>query len=508
MRKINFLKNKCGNFGLIFAILAVPLIGSAGLAIDYTNASRIRSHMQNAADTAALMAAKEIGLRPAERRALARQVAGVHFENDYKVNTTTVTITDEDVTVAINGTPKTNLMQVMGFAAMDVGVTSTARIAVNEIEIVFALDVSGSMKTVMSSGLTRMEELKNAANTLIDKVGASTVAARTKVGIVPFNVTVNVGKDRTSLVRGRGHRFFNGTEWKGCVFERAAPNHIRDNPGGRWTAYAWPPMPDVVGTGDWGQNPSDGTANRYATMTETTAAATDFAVNHTGPNFNCVRHPLMPLNEDLNAVKSQINTLTAEFNNGTLIAPGVTWAMRLLSPEPPFSEGRDWNSAAEKIMVVVTDGEQVTEAEFSGDGVSNASTNSGGSWSFDPSEFDLGGSKIDTGFGPVDNITAYGFIRDSQPFSRTATDWEMHKQNLVNLSDDACREAKRARNGRSIEIFTIGVSAATAPGTLAYDALHNCASEPDNHFYVEDSDDLDRAFQKIEEKLTSLRISS
>jgi Flp pilus assembly protein TadG len=49
-----FRKDKRGNIAVIFAIACVPLISAVGCAIDYSEAARIRSKMQSAADAAAV----------------------------------------------------------------------------------------------------------------------------------------------------------------------------------------------------------------------------------------------------------------------------------------------------------------------------------------------------------------------------------------------------------------------------------------------------------------------
>lgn len=51
-----FVANKDGNFGLFTALLIVPMLGVAGLAIDYSNAIRLKSDLMDAADAAALAA--------------------------------------------------------------------------------------------------------------------------------------------------------------------------------------------------------------------------------------------------------------------------------------------------------------------------------------------------------------------------------------------------------------------------------------------------------------------
>ena len=56
---LRFLKDRSGNFGILVALMLVPVIGAAGLALDYTNALSIKGRVQGAADAAALAAVAE-----------------------------------------------------------------------------------------------------------------------------------------------------------------------------------------------------------------------------------------------------------------------------------------------------------------------------------------------------------------------------------------------------------------------------------------------------------------
>jgi Flp pilus assembly protein TadG len=59
---MKFLRNIRGNFAISFSILSVPLMGAAGLAVDYSSMHLAKSHLQDVADAAALAAAKELAL--------------------------------------------------------------------------------------------------------------------------------------------------------------------------------------------------------------------------------------------------------------------------------------------------------------------------------------------------------------------------------------------------------------------------------------------------------------
>lgn len=55
----SFAKDKTGNFGMAFALLAVPVIAAIGCAIDFSNAMTLQTQMQQAADSAAVGALAE-----------------------------------------------------------------------------------------------------------------------------------------------------------------------------------------------------------------------------------------------------------------------------------------------------------------------------------------------------------------------------------------------------------------------------------------------------------------
>ncbi|AKI01517.1 Flp pilus assembly protein TadG [Hoeflea sp. IMCC20628] len=56
---LRLFKNRSGNFGMMAALLLVPVFGAAGLAVDYSNAISVKTQVQGAADAAALAAVAE-----------------------------------------------------------------------------------------------------------------------------------------------------------------------------------------------------------------------------------------------------------------------------------------------------------------------------------------------------------------------------------------------------------------------------------------------------------------
>ncbi len=503
----SFLRDRRGNFSMMLALAMMPILGAVGMAVDYINLGRMRDEMLRATDAAALIAAKMVDATDAERKKAAREIFQANY-NGALIGKPKVEIADGKVTVTARAKSSPLIIQILDRGAIKVEVASTATLSKDRLEVVFALDVSGSMRANMKTGKTRMEELKSATKKLIDDLeaaGGFTVAA----GYVPFTMNVNVGTNNTSFVDNRNSPLFAGTSWKGCVLEKAPPKHVKDSTGGNWQAYIYPPTPDNVAMGNTSLNPSDGTMAGYDKIEET-ASASDYYSQYKGPNFNCVRHPLMPLSTDLDEVKKRIDQVNWEYNQGTLIAPGVTWGMRMLSPEAPFTEGSKYTASTHKILIVVTDGQQVTEIEGGfANGITDESTNSVSPWVYDPRDYKLGGAKIETGFGPKDNFTPYGFIMDSSPFTGKAVNTMTDLGNEIrDFTLNACSEVKSKSGGRNIELITIGISDDTKPGTTVYEILNKCASKPSDHFFASDKDAMDKAFSEILKNLKNLRLTS
>ena len=80
-----------------------------------------------------------------------------------------------------------------------------------------------------------------------------------------------------------------------------------------------------------------------------------------GPNYLCDSKPILPLTTDKASVQTMIQGLIAK--GGTNILEGLMWGWRVLSPEAPFTEGREYTDAENtKYLVLMTDGENWHQA--------------------------------------------------------------------------------------------------------------------------------------------------
>ncbi|MEF0943428.1 Tad domain-containing protein [Rhizobium sp. BR 362] len=142
---LRFLRSKSGNFGTITALLAVPLIGAAGLAVDVANALSLRSQLYEAADAAALGAISESSSGVAAAMAMsgdgvvtigqdeARKLFFGQLASDWKdvpVNVDiSVTKTANIVTsnITFHAAVPTSFLQVLGDTSIPIAGSATAQ---------------------------------------------------------------------------------------------------------------------------------------------------------------------------------------------------------------------------------------------------------------------------------------------------------------------------------------------------------------------------------------------
>lgn len=486
----SFVASQGGSVAIIFAVVFMVLVIGVGFAVDYGRAGQHREKMQAALDSAVQIAAVMQG-STGDRQIAFRSAFDSQFSPGGAVLSTSPSLdlsTPGEIKGSATARVRTSIMGAVGYSEMNIGVTSFGILS-KGAEIMMVLDVSGSMRNGDMSGMLRIDVLKLAAAGLVDAaVAAAPPAAVLKFGYVPFTMNVNIGTANAAYVDNTTHALFTGTQWAGCVLERPVPNHFSNtyNAANKWKAYIYPPETTSADC----DNPGDGANTGYAVVDPYVAGATN-PYTH-GPNYNCVRHPMAPLTTNAAQIKTQISSLTAEYNMGTILAPGVTWGTRLLTPNAPFPGADPMNSGVRKVIVMLTDGSQTTEMRYD---ACSRSQNPSTAYSFTPASFNLSGRAVGPN-GPRDFFGPYGYIYDSDPFGVGYTDYSQVDASLDPLAIAACNFAK----SQGIEIYSIAVSSGAGPGTSVYNTLRSCATD-DSHMYVAtDASALTNTFAAIGRK--------
>jgi len=244
----------------LFAIAAIPMFAAVGAAVDFSRAYQERTVVQDALDAAALSGGKIIGGATNEQ---IKEEVELYYYNEIGTKLANPPPLEMDVvggTITLTTTlhVPTLFLRIMGLDEIVFQMKTAAKAGMGTIEVVLALDNSGSM-----SG-SKISTLRDAATELTNKLYAlaatSTQPDPVKMGVVPFAASVNVGpqyanaawmdtgsqnpyhadslKNRGSPSTTNNFTLFTGLKnsagqsiaWMGCVEERPAPYDADDTP--------------------------------------------------------------------------------------------------------------------------------------------------------------------------------------------------------------------------------------------------------------------------------------
>ena len=193
--------DKAGNVFAMTAAAVLPMIGVVGGAIDASRMYLVRSRLQAACDSGVLAGRKAMATATFDQTARDRANAMFNFnfqDPDFQTTGTTFTPT-ADANGKLNAIAQTTipmtLMKVFGIANSSASVACSADIQIPNIDIVFVLDVTGSMAEEIN-GVAKIDSLKAAAKsfyttlkTQMDANGAN--AGQVRYGFVPYSQTTN-----------------------------------------------------------------------------------------------------------------------------------------------------------------------------------------------------------------------------------------------------------------------------------------------------------------------------
>ncbi len=477
-----FLRDERGGMAVFLAAGIVVLSAAVGLGVDTIRGYLVQSRLAAALDAAGLAGARV--MYSDTRDDDIRMFFDANFPPGFMGATIdgpnfTVDAASEVLSIDASATIETSFMRILGFQTLTVSANSEITRQTELLELVLAIDMSGSMGNSVSGGGTRIAAARDAAQELVNILfGQDETKALLKIGIVPWNGKVNITLNGTTFdstqtvpeaVDPYVHPILGGAarnevqiinnspvpllsappaDWPGCVFARYIHDFV-DNDGDLSVGPVsvgdkdWPAWELVQPTGLEGGEPiSPGRC----------AMAVD---NH--ECTRCLSHGITPLQnvktDTLNAI-AELQSPTGTTN----IPEGLAWAWRVLVPQAPFTQAEvDPPGRRTQAIVLLTDGE-----------------NYGGSGDGYKTIFGYGSSAQ----GPVDGPG-------------------MNKR----LEDVAA-----AIKAQGILIYTIQF--AFSSGDLAT-LMKNVASGPDAPFYhyAPDKATLTQVFKEVANDLSELRVS-
>jgi Flp pilus assembly protein TadG len=309
----NFWRSEGGNVAVLFAVALLPVVGTMGVALDYSRGNDVKVKMQAALDSTALALAKEppgtpLATLQAKGNEFFRASFGAHDVTDLAV---TVTPASGVMTVQSTGKVPTTLAHVVGTSYLDIGVQSVVRWGTRRLDVALVLDNTGSM-----GWNGKIEALRTATRDLLDVFEAASPPGQSlvRVSIVPFDTRVNVGTGNANQPWMRDQGSIPPT-WNGCVIDRDQQHDVRDT------------LPDraVPGT--------------LFIHTQCSGLAA-----------------LRPLTSDFTALRQTAGQLQAA--GMTNITIGLAWGWHSLSQRAPLGEGfAPGTPDLDRAIILLTDGD-------------------------------------------------------------------------------------------------------------------------------------------------------
>lgn len=194
------VRDERGSVAIWVGLALITFIGCAGMAVDTARGYMVKARLSQALDAAALAGAKS--LLSDTRDADIQMLFDANFDADaFSAEVVGPTInadtTKNTVKVSAAATIDTTLMSVLGFSTMTVAAEATAIRAINGLDVVMSIDISGSMCLPCS----KIEAAILAANTMVDTLyndpnpKTVTINGTTydllNIGMVPWNAKVN-----------------------------------------------------------------------------------------------------------------------------------------------------------------------------------------------------------------------------------------------------------------------------------------------------------------------------
>lgn len=198
-------RDRRGSTLSIVAASIFPLLAMVGGGIDVSRLYMARTRLQQACDAGAL-AGRRTMADPSTFTTADRAVAQRFFDFDfpaatYQANTVTRTYargaTPGTVTGSASIRMPTTVMKIFGFGEVRLAVECESTLVVPNTDIMFVLDVTGSMAdTPAGDSQSKIASLRQAVKDFYVALGpgAATGPGRVRYGFVPYSSNVNVGK--------------------------------------------------------------------------------------------------------------------------------------------------------------------------------------------------------------------------------------------------------------------------------------------------------------------------
>jgi len=511
----NLKKDVRGSVLPIMAASLIPILVIIGAGLDYARAGLAQAKLQEAVDSAALAGRRSMS-KEQINTAVPQAQAFMNFnfsEGFYGTGDLTTTITRPDtgvVRVQAQTSLDTTLLKLIGIDSIPIAAVGEATQNMDNVDIILVLDTTGSMDQNIN-GKKKINALKDAVRGLYDELEPAmqelkTQNLRLRIGVVPYSSTVNVGKilygmnqnyiqttnvpyyhwrrnvaNNGNVTWNFGERTYNlssyanngqlgnignhgsnqTAKWAGCVEERGTVDNITGNDSRNAPpADAMDLDPDLIPDG----------------RNETKWKPYIFDPLNGSPNLYCPSEATRLTDLSRTEMESILTKLDPQ--GSTFHDIGMIWGLRMISDGGVFGSSNPsiYNDRpVNRHIIYMTDGEISAP-------VNSCYTN----W-----------------WGQCTNSTA----NYSNAYSGYGIEAFDRRVGATSTNDNNNRHTKRfsmlcnAAKAKNITIWTV------AFGTGNVDSLNRCASNSDQAFTVNNSEELIERFEEIGRNIGALRLS-
>ena len=306
-----FLKDSRGAIAPLLALTIVPLLASAGVAIDISRINAARTAMQTALDSTALMLSKTAAAQTGgELQISATKYFNALLTNkdltQTSVGASYTSVAGSKVTLTASAVVKTNILGILGYDQVPINTTSTSTWGNTRLRVALVLDNTGSMA---QDG--KMDALKTAAQNLLTQLkNAATNPEDVYVSIVPFNKDVNLNPNNA------GESWLRWDLWEAANGSCAGSNHHSqsscESHGGTWTPAAH---------STWNGCVTDRDQNFDTTNDAPLAGATLYPAEQ----YSSCPESTMGLSNDWTTLNAKITAMQPEGNTNQAIGLQLGW---------------------------------------------------------------------------------------------------------------------------------------------------------------------------------------
>lgn len=449
----------------LFALILLPLIVLAAMAVELSRQTYINTQLAYACDAAAIAGAR-YDLTDAQANAL--RVFYANYPPGVQGNlsvTPTVTLSPDNRYVSVSAVA--NMPLTLGIIdsilSLRVSGYSQVRRDINNIEVALVLDITGSMRGA------KIEGLKTAAKGLVNTIYEDNITLEnTAISITPYVAAVNIGTAYSSWLSDPATltKFPSKVPWKGCV-GAVDINSTMDTDDPPSATRKWPTYYVASTLNQYGSQKGD---NDWKANADGSVTAVNPITNiDVGPNRSC-GIPILPLTNNRDTLLATIDTLIPIDGGGTFGNLGLVWGWNTISPKwtgqwtTSAIQPKPYSATNEKYVVIVTDGEN--------------------QW------YDL------PNYAPVGDPTAYGRVPDGK---LGVTSISQTRAKIDARLIDLCTKVK----AQGINLFTVTFQVSDATAKQIY---QQCASKPEWAFQADNPDQLISQFFYIAKQIRQITI--